>query len=288
MHLVSAGWAPAVRILIAVLALHALATGAAADPQPAPNEDGLRALEAGGRRIAAYHEAARRTLHSYREQADEIAETTRQVVLERAGATRVIFVRKVPGDEARGWLMVAEAGFNSRIGEVTSLLQHEPARPAPAEALAALRALDVARAAAVAREKEAMPPFQEAVFREKDKTFTVVLQTRPEGSVSVRFGSDLVLKISGDGMQVSNIKAPHGTTSVSVPVPLRAGSDPTLHSHIEGDLPTETDVAVVLERPALAPHLVLTPRYMFRIDEGGGITYLGPNPVPPAAPGGGS
>jgi hypothetical protein len=87
-------------------------------------------------------------------------------------------------------------------------------------------------------------------------------------------------------MQVGEMTPLHGETS-TVPVPARPGASPTLHSHAQGDLPTETDVAVVLEHPTIAPHLLLTPHHMFRIEADGRLSYLGPNAVPPVAPGGG-
>jgi hypothetical protein len=124
------------------------------------------------------------------------------------------------------------------------------------------------------------------VFKEKaGAAYVVYLQTQSAPGAA-RFGSDVRLRISGDGMQVGEMVPLHDETS-TVPVPARPGASPTLHSHTQGDLPTETDVAVVLEHPTIAPHLLLTPHHMFRIEADGRLSYLGPNAVPPAAPGGG-
>ena len=56
-----------------------------------------------------------------------------------------------------------------------------------------------------------------------------------------------------------------------------ATDEPTAHSHLDNDLPTATDVAMVMIWPTLAPHLVLTPHHIFRIDADGTIGYLDPN-----------
>jgi len=79
------------------------------------------------------------------------------------------------------------------------------------------------------------------------------------------------------------VDAAHSTTT-DVPLAGRAAGQPSLHSHASGDLPTVGDVALVRMHPSLAPHLVLTPHSIFRIDAEGSITWLGPNPVPGSAP----
>ena len=63
------------------------------------------------------------------------------------------------------------------------------------------------------------------------------------------------VRVSGDGMQAGEVRPLHDAT-VTVAVSSRPGGSPTLHTHAQSDLPTETDVAVVLEHPGLAPLLV--------------------------------
>ena len=80
--------------------------------------------------------------------------------------------------------------------------------------------------------------------------------------------------------QVLSVEPLH-SNATSVALAPRAAGQPTLHTHDQGDLPFPTDVALVLRHRALAPHLVLTPRFMFRIDSEGVVTWLGPNTLPP-------
>jgi hypothetical protein len=123
------------------------------------------------------------------------------------------------------------------------------------------------------------------MFRDGQGPWTVYLQRRPSVAGTALIGGDFIATVSPDGTQVTDIKSIHDK-SVGDSVPLAKSGSPTLHAHPAGDLPTATDVAMVVEHPTLAPHLVLTPRWMFRIEEGGAITYLGPNSVPPVASGG--
>lgn len=274
--------------VVIVLAACGAAAGALAQAQDRPEETALRAIEMQGRRIASYHEAIARAKEKYAADDSEDAAGVKAVVVDRSPNFKVIFLRLNKVEEvAKGWLMVAEAGFNPKAGEVTAMQVYNPPKTAPNDALIVQRAIQNARTAAEQRTKEGRPPFDEAVLKNDDRTFTVFLTSRTPDAATVRFGGDFEAQMSGDGNQAMRVAGLHGTAAATVPIPAHTGGDATLHTHIVGDLPTATDVALLIEHPKLAPHIVMTPRYMFRLDAGGGITYLGPNPVPPAAAPGG-
>ena len=48
-------------------------------------------------------------------------------------------------------------------------------------------------------------------------------------------------------------------------VPDRPTDEPTVHTHRDHDLPTATDVALVIKNPNLAPHLVLIERWVAQL-----------------------
>jgi len=131
------------------------------------------------------------------------------------------------------------------------------------------------------------------VIREKDSTFTVYLISQradeggtappPGGSRSLVVGRDFIARVAASGRQVLTLEKLHGVAS-SLSLDPRAAGAPLLHEHDTGDLPSPTDVALVLRYPALAPLLVLTGRFMFRLDKEGGVTWLGANPAPPPRP----
>jgi hypothetical protein len=87
-------------------------------------------------------------------------------------------------------------------------------------------------------------------------------------------------RVAASGRQLRSIEGLHAGDPIAVPIPARATGQATLHTHTTGDLPTPTDVALVRIHPALAPHLVMTPRHIFRIDRDGKVTWLGPNAAP--------
>ncbi|HZN03459.1 MAG TPA: hypothetical protein VFD06_07695 [Candidatus Polarisedimenticolia bacterium] len=273
--------------LLAAPASLVRAQAAGAPPAAArPTDAELQAITDGGKRIAAYHEAVARCRAALAQRQPDLGEAP-GVMVERNGVMHVFLLRREEvGKDTRGLVAVADATWQPRAGEVASLVLLDQSKSPPADVIGHLRALAAARSAAAARAGGPPAPYDEAVFREKGAVaYVVYLQTRPDRTDAARFGSDLKLRLSGDGMQVGEMLPLHDATSL-VAVPERPGASPTLHSHAQGDLPTETDVAVVLDHPALAPHLVLTPRHMFRIESDGRILWLGPNTVRPAAPGG--
>jgi hypothetical protein len=256
----------------------------APDVGPAPEE--VVALEDRGRRIALYFEAVR--------EAEELARVTGQdlrpdrvlVVADRDG-WRVIFLRNVAeGRASQGLKILAEVPFNPQVGEVGAIRTAIPPRSAPAVVASHGRALEVAEASA-AGHPTARPPFESSIFREADGSFTVYLKSKGDDPTMARFGGDLQVRVASSGRQQQGVEALHGEPVTVSRAPRPAGA-PTIHEHAPGDLPSPTDVAEILRDPSLAPHLVLTPRRMFRIDAEGKVLHLGPRPGPPARPAAGA
>jgi hypothetical protein len=245
----------------------------------------LRAVETEGRRIATYSEAIDKARERAREKNPDLLEGTRTVVVSRSGSWHVVFLRQViTAGVTKGLMAVADAVFNPQAGDLSAFQAFDPPRAAPSDAQAALRAGDNS----ISRAQQGLPggtSFDTMSLRDGQGPWTVYLQRRPTVAGTASIGGDFIATVSPDGNQVTDIKPIHDK-SVGDSVSLGKSGSPTLHMHPSGDLPTATDVALVIEHPTLAPHLVLTPRWMFRIEAGGAITYLGPNSVPPVASGG--
>jgi hypothetical protein len=280
-------WVGAILGVAALLLSGAAAAVAGVAPAAArPADEELRGITEGGRRIASYQEAIVTARKRFEEKTD-LGDRIRPVVVDRKGVWHVVFISRGPQEgDLKAWLVVADAVFRPRAGEVERFDLVDPPKPAPTDAQTAMRAIETARAGAQAHAAAVSPPFAESVFRDKSGTFTVYLQSRTGARAFVRFGCDLKATVSADGNQVLQMAPLHGPGE-STDVAPGDGRTPTLHSHARGDLPTETDVALVVESPGVAPHLVLTPSWIFRIESDGAVTWLGRNEVPPVAPGGG-
>ena len=272
--------APPALVVAAVISLGAAPAEGPAPAPAAPTPETLLALAERGRQIALYLEAVAEAQETARAGGLTAAPDRIVVVAERDG-WKVAFVKDVqeaPGKQALK--LLAEAPFNPQVGEIGGIRMAVPPRNAPLTIGSHVRALGTAEAAAASRGGH--PPWEATVFREKDGTFTVYLKSRNgEEPGTVRFGDDMQVRVASTGRQVTEIEPLHGEVVV-VPGGARLPGQPTtLHTHVPGDLPSPTDVATVIRTPQLAPHLVLTPHWMFRIDTQGAITLLGPNMSPP-------
>lgn len=299
--------APAGRLIVAAACL--LAALQPARPQDdRPSDESLRALQDRGRMIALYLDAVDRGAERWKRQGSEAKPPDRTVVIPDRDGWRVLFLKDltkdpVPAGPKTGMVLLAETSFSPDAREVGDLHVMLPPHAATATAQSYARSLGEAETAVLSR-PDAGRPFEDAVIREKDGTFTVYLLSHHEEEGektpqeaqpgSVRFGRDFSIRVAASGRQVLSIEPLHAGAT-AVPLAPRPAGQPTLHTHDKGDLPTPTDVALVLRNRSLAPHLVLTPRSMFRIDAEGELTWLGPNPVPaapgaqsPPAPGGGA
>ena len=268
--------------------------GSARAQESRPSDEALRSLQERGRAVFLYLQAVEKAGELLKKHASEGVTPDRTVIIPDRDGWQVVFLKDLtkvstPTGPKKGMVLVAESTFSPDAGELGNLTIMEPPHTAPATAQSYARALDQAESATVSR-PDAGDPFEDAVVREKDATFTVYLISHhgedggaggqagaPAGSA--RFGRDFVIRLAASGRQVLSVEPLH-SNATSVPRGPRAAGQPTLHAHEKGDLPFPTDVALVLRHPTLAPHLVLTPRFMFRIDSEGVVTWLGPNTLP--------
>jgi len=295
------GW-----LVMAAISL-AAATGPALTQDDHPPEESLRQLQDRGRTIALYLDAVDRGAKRFSLQSGQSKPPDRTIAIVDRDGWRVIFLRDLAIDPAptgpkKGLLLMGDTTFSPDAREVGDLRLMLPPHAATASAQSYARALGEAETATAANPAGG-PPWDEAVVREKDGTFSVYRISRKQDKdetatagapKSVTFGRDFLVRVAASGRQVTSVELLHPTKATPVSLDRRPAGQPTLHEHHEGDLPTPTDVALVVRNPSLAPHLVLTPRSMFRIDAEGGVTWLGANPVPgidaaqkPGAPGGG-
>jgi len=247
-----------------------------ADLPPAVQQaEQLGAIEAEGRLIARYFEALATAQQELDRQAGAGLAIDRQVIVARRDGWHVLFVTDADPSRLNDKPdLVAEVVFNPNTSVIRNVRYVEDPREVPPLAGEHLLAAESARIAGTAFQG-ASPPFDEAIFFENGQSFRVYLLGRPVDGM-IRFGGDFMLTVKRNPISVSSIQPLHAAIW-PVALPADATELPTAHSHLDNDLPTATDVALVIMWPTLAPHLVLTPRHIYRIDADGTIGYLGPN-----------
>ncbi len=278
------------RAAVAAGALGLLLSAAGAAPVPPddgeegpPSADELAAIEELGFRIARHIEAHKKAATKLADMRDEIAPLVDgTVVMEGKTAWRVLFLKEPPPQDARrGPVVMARIDYYPAAGEVGQPNMMVPPREAPAATASHYRALQVALVAA-ARAEGRPGALSGAVSRIQGGRFVVHVMSDATEDGHARFGGDSLARIAATGRQLEEIQPLHAGPPIDLPIVGRSAGEPTLHTHAEGERPTATDVARVILEPRLAPHLVLTPNFMYRIDATGRITFLGINPAPAA------
>ncbi len=108
-------------------------------------------------------------------------------------------------------------------------------------------------------------------FREKDGTITVYLMPGNEVADNMIIGGDFRLSISNDASRLLNKTKLHDSF---IKFPLhKSNQEATMHTHILG-LPTETDVALTILNPSIAPHCVVDEIGIWKIDTNGKISFV--------------
>jgi hypothetical protein len=269
-----------------------------------PAEEALASLQERGRLIALYFQAVDKAADLLKAQGSGLPASERTVVIPEREGWRVVFLEdpaRKSGPAAtpgKGLAIVAETTFSPDAGQVGALARVVPPRTAPASIQSYARCLEQAERVIAGRPDGGRPSL-EALVREKDDTFTAYVITRPQeesgraapagGAERAQFGGDFTIRFAAACRQVLSVEKVHDSLA-SMSLQPRPPGAPLLHEHDEGELPAPMDVALVLRHRVLAPLLVLTPRFMFRVDREGAVTWLGPNPNPkpaasPAPPG---
>lgn len=189
-------------------------------------------------------------------------------VAEKTGGTWTVYFGRVIGERA-----AFEAAYVYSCPENSP--QKMKAVPVPGIPVEVAQRARAVSAALKAIEFDAKGLYNTSVFREEDGTLTVYLLPGNKNPDIVLLGGDFKVMLSPDGSQVIK-KFPLHRTMLEISVAPKEGKPAgAFHTHILDDIPTETDVALVLLYPSLAPHSVMGREWFSQIDKNGKITILG-------------
>lgn len=170
---------------------------------------------------------------------------------------------------------VAPYTYSCPHGSVEEMREAQDIRVVSADTLQLARAVKLALNTIISQGAN-FPSYNTNVFREDDGSITVYITPGNKNPEIILLGGDYKISISPDGLKVLDTTQLHKSI---LEMPLSAKDDEKLagayHTHILNDLPTETDVAIILLNPQLAPHYILGQNRMSRIDADGRITILG-------------
>lgn len=235
--------------------------------QVAPSTEEIVKIENRGRQIADYERAAIKATDLLL--ASEPNKSKLGIYLAiNSGGTWVVYFGKI--SDAGTEFVVARSYF-CPDGLFNEMKEVQDFQTATKEILHLAKAVELALSSI----KGKFQRYNSNVFREKNSSITVYLTPGNENPEIILLGGDFKFSISQDGSEILNEALLHKSV-LRMPLNIGGGKQPAsaFHTHVLDDLPTETDVALVLLNPQLAPHFVAGPRWMSRVDATGKITIL--------------
>ena len=273
-------------VATALVPLTAFASDGDAPAPAPPTEEELAAIEEVGWRIAHHQEAREKALDRLARMKNYSSIHEGEIVIEGDRTWRVLFLKDPPPkDRRKRPLVMLQVEYHPTSGEVGYPNMMVPPREAVPRIVSHYRAGQIARARVLGNAQHP-EPLEKVVFRAKKRQFMVYLTSTAAPDGHIRFGGDHLVRLTSTGRHVESIEPLHAGPPIDVSLAVRDDGDPTLHTHAVLNRPTATDVAIVMRHPSIAPHLILTPHFMYRIDAEGRITFLGESSMSPE--GGGS
>ncbi len=268
-------------VAAAMIPLNAFASGGDAPAPVPPTEEELAAIEEVAWRIAHHQEAREKALDRLARMKKYSSLHEGETVIEGDRSWRVLFLKDPPPkDRRKRPLIMLQVQYDPASGEAGYPNMMVPPREAEARIVSHYRAGQIARAGVLGKAQHP-EPLEEVVFRLKKGPFRVYLTSTAAPEGYVRIGGDHIVRVASSGRRVESIEPLHAGPPINVSLAVRDDGDPTLHTHAVLDRPTATDVAIVMRYPSIAPHLILTPHFIYRINAEGRIAFLGENSMPP-------
>jgi hypothetical protein len=251
---------------IYIMLLMLLASSVLAE-EVGPVFEEARMIEQRGRLIAEYEQALRKGVELFTASKLGHVESGHYFALKKEDAWTVYF-GTLSQDEN---VFVTQRSYSCQDALFEKMKEIKTEK-IPDEVLQLARAVKLSLAAVDAR----WPEHHITAFVERDNSVTVYVTPENEKENSVLLGGDTKLTISPDGTKIQKNEPLH-TGTLEVPLQVEEGKERAAasHTHVGGNFPSETDVALVLLHPNLAPHYVVGMKWMSRLNPDGSISILG-------------
>jgi hypothetical protein len=241
--------------------------------QDTPSKEEIGKIEDRGREIASYEKAAIKSTDLLLASKPDKSKLGSYLAVKQNNNWLVYFGKNTDKDfEIQYIYFCPEGRFSEMKGLNQSEIEKGIKQSFPENLYQLAKDIDVAFKSIASDAK--FPRYNTNVFREEDDTITVYLTPGNEDPKIIGIlGGDFKISVSKDASEVIRKEKLHASyLKLTTPPKDVAGSYET---HVLGDLPTETDVALIILNPVLAPHFITGKTWMSKIDADGKITILG-------------
>jgi hypothetical protein len=251
-------------LLILLLVSHAIAE------EVGPVYDEARVIEARGRLISEYELVLRKASELLLTGKAEHMQSGHYMALKKENNWTFFYGTLSEGDHA----FVIKYSFSCKDDAIDKMKEVKIDKT-PDEVLQLARAIKLSLATVEA----AWPERRIMAFIEQDTSVTVYIVPENEKEDSVLLGGDtkLTISLTPDGLKIAKNETLHAGTLLVPLAAVEEGKERAAghHLHLTSNLPTETDVALVILHPQLAPHFVVGMKWISRLNPDGTISVLG-------------
>lgn len=249
----------------------------AADPpqrKTPPGAEELKAITARGRNLAEYDSAAWHASDALQAAKPKTSGLARYIAHKSDKGWVVAFGRL--NDNKDKFLIVYEAtlGKDPESYDVKAL---DPPKEDTGFFLAAAKGTDLVLKDFVKHYEGERRPYNAAVLPAEKGGLWVYLVPAATKQGAWPLGGDVRYTVSADGTKIVEKRQLHKAI-IEREAPPKDGDEELamgMHTHVLDDTPEDTDIFHVLVRKPAVPELVVTTQYVFQVDTGGGIKYLG-------------
>ncbi len=253
-------------IILLLIFITATISAAAQRVKPA-DEAELKEITSRGRLLAEYDAAAWHSTDAVMATKPEKGSFNGYIARKTGNVWTVVYGRlNEPKDK---YLIVFEAIQQASPAEFKIKRFEEPKEDSD-YFLNAARAFETAKAAFSPAERR---PYNAAVLPDGDGRFLVYFVPAQTQTGIFPIGGDTRFTVSKDGSKILNTRQMHKSI-IEFQVPPGVKPETGYHTAVVDDIPEDTDVFHVLAREPKIPELIVTQKFVYRIDVDGTIRFL--------------
>jgi hypothetical protein len=262
---------------VTLIALGLVALAARDEPPESkkpPTKPALAAITERGRALAGYDAAAWHASDAVQAKRPKAGSIVRYIAQKTPKGWLVAFGRL---DEKGESFLIAYEARQGRKPDQFEVKECDPPKPDKGFFLKAAKAIDLAQKDFTDHFESEPRPYNVAVLPSGKTQLWVYLTPAPTKPGVWPLGGDARYLIDPEASKIVEKRQLHNAI-IEHEAPPEATAEKAVastHTHVLSDVPEDTDVFHVLTRKPAVPEVVVTKRYVFAIETGGSIQYLG-------------
>lgn len=260
-------------MLATLTALALIAFADPPEPKKPPTKEELAAITERGRNLAGYDAAAWHASDALQAKDIKPGSVVRYIARKTDRGWAVAFGRL---DEGKDRFLIAYEAVPGKDPDTFDIKEFDPPNEDSDFFRSAAKAIDVALKDFIEHFEGRQRPYNAAVLPAEKGQLWVYLVPAPTKPNIWPLGGDVRYLMSADGTKIRAKRPLHRAVIENEPPKDKDQQQVAgIHTHVLDETPEDTDVFHVLSRKPAVPELIRTEHFVFMVEPGGGIKYLG-------------